>query len=76
MSCARVCCRRDGRHHYRAIEVASEASLRTTEEFIGGSTTAKCACCAAEFDVFGAAKRGNRVLTNDEIHQIIKEQRA
>jgi len=26
--------------------------------------------------VFGAAKRGNRVLTDDEIHQIIKEQRA
>ncbi len=26
--------------------------------------------------VFGAAKRGNRVLTDDEIHQIIKEQRT
>jgi hypothetical protein len=25
--------------------------------------------------VFSAAKRGNRVLTDDEIHQIIKEHR-
>ncbi|MEZ4403161.1 MAG: hypothetical protein R3B06_24265 [Kofleriaceae bacterium] len=26
--------------------------------------------------VFGAAKRGNRVLTDDEIHQIVKDHRA
>ena len=26
--------------------------------------------------VFAAAKRGNRVLTDDEIHQIVKEHRA